>query len=42
MSINLAEVQRMHLRLLQGRLPWLAPEAVFDRDHIVDAGVPRR
>lgn len=38
-SINLADVQRMHLRLLQGRLTWLTLEAVFNKDHSVDAGV---
>lgn len=30
--INLADVQRMHLRLLQGRLTWLALSAGFDED----------
>lgn len=31
-SVNLADVQRMHLRLLQGRLTWLALSAGFDKD----------
>lgn len=30
--VNLADVQRMHLRLLQGRLTWLALSAGFDED----------
>lgn len=38
-GINIADVSRMHLRLLQGRLTWLAMSATFDEDHAVDAGV---
>lgn len=37
-SINLADVQRMHLRLLQSRLTWLALSATFDGDHDVGLG----
>lgn len=37
--INLADVQRMHLRLLQGRLTWLALSAGFDQDRGANEGV---
>lgn len=37
--LNLADVQRMHLRLLQGRLAWLALSAGFDDDHGASQGV---
>lgn len=37
--LNLADVQRMHLRLLQGRLTWLALSAGFDADHGASQGV---
>lgn len=39
LCVNLADVQRMQLRLLQGRLTWLAMSAGFDEDHGVSAGV---
>jgi ribosomal protein L39E len=38
-SVNLADLQRMHLRLLQGRLTWLALSAGFDKGHGVEQGV---
>lgn len=37
--VNLADVQRMQLRLLQGRLTWLALSAGFDKDDGVGEGV---
>jgi hypothetical protein len=37
--VNLADVQRMYLRLLQGRLTWLALSAGFDADNGVSQGV---
>lgn len=39
LCVNLADVQRMQLRLLQGRLTWLAMSAGFDEDHGVREGV---
>lgn len=38
-SVNFADVQRMHMRLLQGRLSQLALSAAFDDDHGIGAGV---
>lgn len=37
--VNLADVQRMYLRLLQGRLTWLALSAGFDEDYGASQGV---
>ncbi|KAG6356827.1 hypothetical protein INS49_014701 [Diaporthe citri] len=39
LCVNLADVQRMQLRLLQGRLTWLALSAGFDKDYGDSAGV---
>lgn len=39
LCLNLADVQQMQLRLLQGRLTWLALSAGFDQDHGVSEGV---
>lgn len=39
LRINLADVQQMQLRLLQGRLTWLALSAGFDKDYGVSEGV---
>lgn len=39
LCVNLADVQRMQLRLLQGRLTWLALSAGFDKDYGVSEGV---
>lgn len=38
LCVNLADVQRMQLRLLQGRLTWLALSAGFDKDYGVSEG----
>lgn len=38
-SVNLADMQRMHLRLMQGRLTWLALSAGFDADRGASQGV---
>ncbi|KAJ0108160.1 hypothetical protein J7T55_000125 [Diaporthe amygdali] len=37
--LNLADVQRMHMRLLQARVTWLALSAGFDNDHGISKGV---
>lgn len=39
LSVRLANVQQMQLRLLQGRLTWLALSAGFDQDYGVSEGV---
>lgn len=39
LCLNLTDVQQMQLRLLQGRLTWLALSAGFDQDHGVSEGV---
>lgn len=39
LCVNLADVQRMQIRLLQGRLTWLALSAGFDKDYGVSEGV---
>lgn len=39
LCVNLADVQRMQLRLLQGRITWLALSAGFDKDYGVSEGI---
>ncbi|KAK2599809.1 hypothetical protein N8I77_011532 [Diaporthe amygdali] len=37
--LNLADVQRMHMRLLQARVTWLAFSAAFEDDHGIEKDV---
>ncbi|PSR98977.1 hypothetical protein BD289DRAFT_361612, partial [Coniella lustricola] len=39
-SVNIADIQRMHLRILQGRVNWLALSAGFGENYGIDDGVP--
>lgn len=40
-SVNIADIQRMYMRMLQGRINWLALSAGFDEDCGIGENVPK-